>query len=116
MSRNILLTGASGYLGGDLLARLRNASLPAYSKLYALVRTDAQAQAVKHHGAEPVTFNVKDKDEVQDAVVKNGISVVFFLIDATASVEHIHFIDALAEIKNQTGQEVHFLLVGFEKE
>jgi thioester reductase-like protein len=38
---NILLTGASGYLGGSLLAHWASASLPAHGTLYALVRTPA---------------------------------------------------------------------------
>ncbi|UKZ95222.1 uncharacterized protein TrAFT101_010072 [Trichoderma asperellum] len=48
---NILLAGASGYLGGSILAQLHNfiddsMELPAYDTIYALVRSDAQAQAV----------------------------------------------------------------------
>ncbi len=111
MAHNILLTGASGYLGGDLLARLPTANLPPYSTLYALVRTEAQASSVQKYGATPLTFNVLDKAQIRDAVVKNRITVVFYLIDPGASGAHLHFIDALAEVKKETGQEVHFLHV-----
>lgn len=47
MPNNILITGGSGYLGGTLLHRLKLAELPTYNTLYALVRTESQAQAVK---------------------------------------------------------------------
>ncbi|KAF5231752.1 hypothetical protein FANTH_13274 [Fusarium anthophilum] len=36
---NILITGASGYLGGTLLARWQSAQILGYEKLYALIRT-----------------------------------------------------------------------------
>ena len=53
MSHRVLITGASGYLGGDFLARLPKFDLPPYEKLYALIRTDDQAAAVKKYGAVP---------------------------------------------------------------
>lgn len=109
MSHNILVTGASGYLGGTLLARLSSAKLPAYHTLYALVRTDEQSEAVKQYGAEPIRFNTKDELSVKNAIIDNNISIVYFLIDATASETQVQIIKALGEVKKQTGKDVHFL-------
>ncbi|KAF9876568.1 nad dependent epimerase dehydratase family protein [Colletotrichum karsti] len=109
MSHNILITGASGYLGGTLLARWAEADLKGYDKLYALVRTDEQAAAVKKYGAEPLTFSLKDETAVSDAVLKHQITIVYYLIDAVASVSQQYFIKALGDLKRQTGLDVHFL-------
>ncbi|RSL62877.1 hypothetical protein CEP54_005462 [Fusarium duplospermum] len=109
MPHNILLTGASGYLGGDLLAGLSNANLPPYGTLYALVRNQEQAKAVEQHGAKPLSFDVKDEASVRAAVLGNKITVVFFLIDAASSVSQELSIKALGEVKKKTGSEVHFL-------
>ncbi|KAI1774203.1 hypothetical protein F4818DRAFT_419226 [Hypoxylon cercidicola] len=109
MSHNILITGGSGYLGGTLLARMGSANLPSYGKLYALVRTDEQAAAVKQYGAEPLAFNIQDEATVRDTVLKHDISVVFYLVDPFFSAAQVHFIKALAEIKETTGRHVHFL-------
>lgn len=111
MSQRILLTGASGYLGGTLLAHWQKASLPTHDKLYALVRTDEQANAVKRYGAEPLTFNVRDGTAIRQAVLENKITFVLFLIDAMKSEAQVHFIKALAEVKKSTGAEVHFVHV-----
>ncbi|KAI8170063.1 hypothetical protein K4K49_005438 [Colletotrichum sp. SAR 10_70] len=109
MAHNILVTGASGYLGGTLLARWKEAGLSGYDKLFALVRTDAQAEAVKSYGAEPLSFSLKDEKAVRDAVVNNRITIVYYLIDALNSAGQMNFITALAEVKRLTGGEVHFL-------
>lgn len=111
MSHNILITGASGYLGGTLLARLASANLPAYSKLFALVRTDAQAEAVKKYSAEPLKIDLSSDEAVREAVLKNNITVVFYLINAMKSEEQVRFIKALAEVKKVKGGNVHFLHV-----
>ncbi|KAI1076181.1 hypothetical protein F5B20DRAFT_557033 [Whalleya microplaca] len=109
MPSNILITGGSGYLGGTLLARMGNASLPPYNKLYALVRTDFQANAVKQYGAEPLQFDPKDESTVRSSIIKNDITVVYHLIDPFTSESQVYMIKALAEVKKNTGQEVHFL-------
>lgn len=113
MAHRILITGASGYLGGTLLARLESAGLPPYEKLYALVRTAGQANAVKQYGAESTTFDTKDEVATKEFIVANKITIVFFLIDAMRSESQVNFIKALAEVKRATGREVHFLHVRF---
>ncbi|KAI0521533.1 hypothetical protein F5B22DRAFT_541455 [Xylaria bambusicola] len=109
MAHNILVTGGSGYLGGSLLARWQETNLPAYNKLFALVRTPEQADAVKRYGAEPLIFNAFDEVEVRAAVVDNNISIVYHLIAPRDHVSQSYFIKALAEVKKQRGHDVHFL-------
>ena len=113
MSHSILLTGCSGYLGGTLLSQLPKYNLPPYKKLFALVRTDSQAAAVKQHGAAPLTFNTRDEAAVRNAIVDNEITIVFFLIDALKAETQGYFIKALAEVKKRIGEgvDVHFLHV-----
>jgi hypothetical protein len=109
MSHSILITGASGYLGGSLLAQLRRTKLPPHDKLYALVRSDEQAKQVQNYGAKPLQLDLQDEDAVVKSIVDARISVIFFLIDALNSNHQLPMIKALAEVKKQTGQEVHFL-------
>lgn len=110
---HILLTGVSGYLGGDLLDSLTTGDggpLPPH-KLYALVRSDAQADAVRQRGAEPLRFDPYKADEAHEAVVANGITVVCFLIDALRSEAQVNLIKALAESSKATGLGAHFIHV-----
>jgi nucleoside-diphosphate-sugar epimerase len=109
MFQSILITGASGYLGGSLLAKLHRTKLPPHKTLYALVRSDEQAEQVKNYGAEPLTLNFPDERAVIKTIVDANISIIFFLIDALNSTHQLPLIKALGELKKQTGQEVHFL-------
>ncbi|KIV88230.1 hypothetical protein PV10_09147 [Exophiala mesophila] len=118
MSHRILLTGASGYLGGTLLARWSRHHLPPYSRLYAAVRTEQQVNALRNHysamdsGAEVAPLildNIKDQAVVRDLIVSHEITIVLFLIDAFEVGAQCCFIRALAEVKSMTGREVHFL-------
>jgi uncharacterized protein YbjT (DUF2867 family) len=115
MSHNILVTGASGYLGGTLLARWEKSSLPPYGHLYALVRSDEQAQAVKQYGAEPLQCDIHDHENLKRAIIDKEISIVFFLIDSFTDQHQPPIIEALAEVKAKTGNEVHFVHTGGAK-
>lgn len=115
-SHRILITGASGYLGGTLLARLKDADLPPYEKLYALVRSDSQAEAVGQYGAEALRLDLEDEEDVRRGIVDNKITIVYFLVDAMKADAQVYFIKALAGIKEATGREVHFLHVSLNYE
>ncbi|EED16295.1 conserved hypothetical protein [Talaromyces stipitatus ATCC 10500] len=111
MSHNIVITGASGYLGGTLLARWKEANLPPYKNLYALVRTDEQAKAVKElYNAEPVRIDLNDDADIEQAIVSREISVIYYLIDVMDKRKPAAMIRALSKVKQNTGRDdVHFL-------
>jgi nucleoside-diphosphate-sugar epimerase len=109
MSHSILITGASGYLGGSLLAQLHRTNLPPHKTLYALVRSSHQAEQVQKYGATPLFLDLSDSASITKTIVDANISIIFFLIDALNSNSQIPLIKALGEVKKQTGRDVHFL-------
>lgn len=97
------------YLGGSLLAQLRNTALPGNETIYALVRSQEQAEAVKEYDVLPFTLDLQDEKSVTKNIVDAQIFVVYFLVDAVNCDMQIPLIKALGEVKRQTGREVHFL-------
>lgn len=111
MAHNIWLTGASGYLGGTLLARLSTSRQSGVDKIFALVRKDAQAEACHDYGVSPLKFDAYNQAEVQAAIIENKITIVYFLIGANKFDKQEYFIQALSESKKITGQDTHFIFV-----
>ncbi len=72
----ILVTGASGYVGGHTLRALQRSPLSAQG-VRALVRTQQGAAKVKQWGAEPIVGDVTDRDAVQRAM--QGVEKVVHL-------------------------------------
>lgn len=115
MSQNILLTGASGYLGGSLLANWKDANLPPYGKLYALVRSEVQVDAVKQYGAEPLIVSLDEHEKLSESIVRNEISIILYLVDSRTDKHQPTMIRALQEVKKRTGKEAHFVHTGGAK-
>jgi hypothetical protein len=109
MSHSVLVTGASGYLGGSLLAQLHTVSLPQPTKLFALARSEEQADAIKQYGAQPLILDLGDEDSITKSIIDAQITIIYFLVDALNSKFQVPMIKALSVVKKQTGQEVHFL-------
>jgi uncharacterized protein YbjT (DUF2867 family) len=111
MPRNILITGGSGYLGGSLLAQLKETKdLPSHDTIYALVRNENQAEKVKaHYGATPLTLDLEDQSTITATFLEKQISVVFFLINAYTADAQLKLIEGLSAVKAQLAIETHFL-------
>lgn len=110
MPRNVLITGGSGYLGGSLLAELKKTDLPPHGTIYALVRSDDQAEKVKaHHNAIPIALDLEDQSLITAALLEKQISVVFHLISAVSADSQEKFVQGLGKVKEQLGVETHFL-------
>lgn len=111
MSRNVLITGGSGYIGGSLLAKLKNTTdLPSHGTVYALVRSNEHAEQVKsHYNATPLTVDLEDQSAITTTLLEKQISVVFFLINAFNADAQVKFIEALAAVKDRHGAQTYFL-------
>ncbi|KAE8550528.1 hypothetical protein EYB25_006755 [Talaromyces marneffei] len=111
MSHNILITGASGYLGGTLLTRWKEANLPPYNKLYALIRTEEQANAVQTlYNAEPVQIDLRSDVDIEQAIISRDISIIYYLIDPLEDRIPRVMVRALGTVKQRSGRgDVHFL-------
>lgn len=117
MSHNILITGASGYLGGTLLARWKEAKLPAHNQVYALIRTEEQAKAVQElYNALPVKIDLSSDADIEQAIISRDISVIYYLIDPLEDRIPRAMIRALSTVKSKSRrQDVHFLFASGAK-
>lgn len=109
---NVVVTGGSGYLGGSLLAYLKQNkdALPAGTTLYGLVRSEDQAEKTrKYYGIEPVIIDLQDEDDIFKTLEKYNITVIAFLIDARNSEVQLRMIRSLAKIQKKTGKQTHLI-------
>lgn len=56
-----------------------------------------------------MAINLKEEASITKTIIDNKITIIYFLIDAVNSYVQVRMIKALAQVKKQTGQEVHFL-------
>jgi len=72
MSTKIFITGATGYIGGSVLAKLLE------SKKYdisALVRAPEKAEVLKRHGVKPIVGTLDDADIISQAVFESDVTI-----------------------------------------
>ncbi|THU99979.1 NAD-P-binding protein [Dendrothele bispora CBS 962.96] len=110
-TQNLLITGASGYIGGTFLKHLINQVLPEHPtlKIFALVRSPSQAESAKVAGAVPVLGGLNDLDGLKAAIVDNSVNIVVHFADPFHVAPSRAMIEALAEVKTKINQEVHFI-------
>lgn len=71
----LLLTGASGYIGGDILAALVALQIPTL-EIFCLVRNDSHSSAVSSLGCIPVKFDLDDAEAIKKTVLDHGSELI----------------------------------------
>ncbi|KAL3462185.1 hypothetical protein BJX64DRAFT_288519 [Aspergillus heterothallicus] len=108
MTSRILIAGATGYIGGSVLRSLLSAKVPP-SKIWAIVRSDAQADSLEPLGVNVIQAALTEADAVARIVLDNGIDLI---IHTVSSVDHTlaaSLLSALKSRKEETGLPVHFI-------
>ncbi|KAK3935082.1 hypothetical protein QBC46DRAFT_398396 [Diplogelasinospora grovesii] len=106
----LLVTGATGYMGGSFLAQILASSNPAIKALEisALIRKQEQADLLTAKGVKPILF--RSLDDVED-LRKHASEHDFVLNGAvgfhTASAKAL--IEGLGERRKATGQDVYYI-------
>ena len=87
-SHSVLVIGGSGAIGKSLLGYLRPDAETGLLSVKAAVRSDASAQVVREHGAEPVRFDLDDRLTQPKRHVKilKGVDAVFLLTGYTVDM------------------------------
>ncbi|OWZ66476.1 hypothetical protein C366_06255 [Cryptococcus neoformans Tu401-1] len=81
---HLLVTGGSGYIGGEILALLDGLAIPEL-QVFVTVRQDQHEVAVKEFPSglfTPVRLDLSDKEAIKSFISENEIDVVFELTSA----------------------------------
>ncbi|OXC81529.1 hypothetical protein J005_06379 [Cryptococcus neoformans] len=95
---HLLVTGGSGYIGGEILAQLGGLVIPEL-QVFVTVRQDQHEVAVKEFPSglfTPVRLDLSDKEPIKSFISENEIDVVFELTSAFNADIALPSIEALA--------------------
>ena len=80
--QSVLVTGASGFIGGHLVRRLTARGC----RVSCLVRASSQVDELKAAGADSVTCDIADRSGIAHAIAAAGVRVVFHLAGLTRAM------------------------------
>ncbi|KAH7120629.1 hypothetical protein EDB81DRAFT_666991 [Dactylonectria macrodidyma] len=103
--QKLLLTGATGYIGGTVLTQLLKSAFPEIRSLSisALVRHQSQADVLVKKGVNPILFKGLDETTfLQETAAENDI--VIHVVDGFHGASAEAFIRGLNERKAETGK------------
>eukprot|EP01117_Protostelium_nocturnum_P019401 TRINITY_DN8408_c0_g1_i1.p1 TRINITY_DN8408_c0_g1~~TRINITY_DN8408_c0_g1_i1.p1 ORF type:complete len:344 (-),score=131.33 TRINITY_DN8408_c0_g1_i1:163-1194(-) len=92
---SILITGATGYIGGTVLGHLLKSSIRPQIEITALIRDSNQSETIQKIGVKPIQFSGLDDLEV----IKEASSQVDFVINTASASHHT---SAIAIIEGQS--------------
>ncbi|KAL4863036.1 hypothetical protein BDV12DRAFT_202464 [Aspergillus spectabilis] len=109
MAPNLLITGAAGYIGGTVLRSLLSANVIPPLNIWAIVRSDAQAESLRPLYVNIAQVSLTDNEAVKALVIDNNIEIVIHTASAVDPTPAIPLLEALRDQKQQTNQPVHFI-------
>ncbi|KAL5378872.1 hypothetical protein DPSP01_008805 [Paraphaeosphaeria sporulosa] len=108
--KNILVTGAAGYIGGSILADfLSRPDLLAPAKLHAVVRSEEQLQALSKLNVSVLNFELDDSAAVAAAVDQNQIDLIIHAANSSDTLIVTNLVEALGRRRSTTGKPVFFI-------
>ncbi|RYC85682.1 hypothetical protein BFJ63_vAg11423 [Fusarium oxysporum f. sp. narcissi] len=110
MSRNILITGAAGYIRGSIVANLLSKH-PETTKqqVFAAVRTDEQAKALSTLGINVLKLDLSDEQAVVNEISSQKVGVIVHAADSTNPELALPLIKALEKQKESAGKPTYFI-------
>ncbi len=87
ISRSVLVTGATGFIGLHLVRRL----IAAGCRVYCLVRPTSQIDQLKFAGAELINGDINDLNSIKNALAKSDAGIVFHLAGLTKTLRREDF-------------------------
>jgi len=104
----VLISGATGYIGGSVLVELLKAPDASNYEFSALIRSETQAAALKKLGVQPVIFGgLDDLEGGKKAAAEHDIVISCASASHDASAKA--WIEGLGERQKQTGKPAHFI-------
>ncbi|EXM34254.1 hypothetical protein RAB80_005722 [Fusarium oxysporum f. sp. vasinfectum] len=113
MSRNTLITGAAGYIGGSIVANLLSKH-PETTKqqVFAAVRTDEQAKALSTLGINVLKLDLSDEQPLLTKYPLTKVTTFSVIVHTANSINPelaLPLINALAKQKESAGKPTHFI-------
>ncbi|CAG9982851.1 unnamed protein product [Clonostachys byssicola] len=129
MSLNILITGATGYIGGSVLSGLLSSEKPRFekSRIFVAVRSERHVKTLTELGVKVALIDLTDEASVREGVLNNdsktftpriwirdlsSFNAVDFIIHTASALEPAqakNLITALGKRHNATKKDVFFI-------
>ncbi|OKL63856.1 hypothetical protein UA08_01113 [Talaromyces atroroseus] len=111
MGKNILITGAAGYIGGSVLADFisRTSGPIKAARLSAAVRSDEQVQSLSKLGVNVIQVDLGDETAVKEVVISNKIDIVVHTATAIDGHAVSALIKALGQRRQLSGEETYYI-------
>ncbi|ORY27063.1 hypothetical protein BCR39DRAFT_539076 [Naematelia encephala] len=95
----LLITGASGYIGGEILAQMSDDPHKYGTiEVFAVYRKEEHGEAIRKMGSTPVKLDLSDGDAIKSFILEKQIDVVLELTDPVGSKIAIPSIEALSTL------------------
>ncbi|CAH0054038.1 unnamed protein product, partial [Clonostachys solani] len=111
MSLNILITGATGYIGGSVLSGLLSSDKPRFEKsqIFVAVRSERHVKTLSELGVKVALIDLTDEVSVSEGVLNNEIDFIIHTASALEPGQAKNLIAALGKRHNATKKDVFFI-------